>query len=622
MGNLKKAARREPVSVTYPEWLGVSASIGAAARLWSTRAEIVAFAGPSAGLGNPACFSPNTAELEINTEICFGDDVQPDDIRDIDKMSGQVEFPRATGAIFHEAMHARYSLWDLEKAAKELTPREFTALILLEEGRIESHGLKVFPRMSGFLRRMAVDVVVNDQSEIADSSDSVFAGNVALLTLARVDAGSLEEVDVEKIYDLVLERFGADKLAELRELWLTAQAHDRHYDVTDLYPVARRWVEIIDEIAVENGEEKPGDGQPGDEAEGDEAEGDSGSSSSSASGESESTSGRASSSSFQEQMQDALQDAAEESTIGSYDDIADAEQAAEYEESAADRAKNAKDRRSDIQEAAKVFGSGTADVHGTRSYSSLMETRKPTSDERRAAVKVSQLLDKAKYRERSETEISSVIPPGRLRTRAAVQQTALRSKGIMSEVEPWRRTTRKHTDDPTLDIGIMVDISGSMGGAMESMASAAWILSEASRRVQARAAMVYYGNDVFPTLKPGQHLDQVRVWSAPDMTEKFGAAFKALNGALDLTRGSGAKLLVIVSDGEYTGVETVAVQRALTACDASGVGVLWVTPNSYIGAARSHVAGTGAVTTPLKDDVVEFADEIGRAAVRVLEAAR
>ena len=84
---------------------------------------------------------------------------------------------------------------------------------------------------------------------------------------------------------------------------------------------------------------------------------------------------------------------------------------------------------------------------------------------------------------------------------------------------------------------------------MQPMASVAWILSEATRRVQGRAAMVYYGNNVFPTLKPGQHLDRVKVYSAPDMTEKFDKAFKALNGGLNLLNGSGALLLVVVSDG-------------------------------------------------------------------------
>ena len=70
MGNLK-TRKTVPTSTTYPEWLKVSAAIGRAANEWSGRFDIAAFAGPIAGQGNPACYSPHTGELEINSEICF-----------------------------------------------------------------------------------------------------------------------------------------------------------------------------------------------------------------------------------------------------------------------------------------------------------------------------------------------------------------------------------------------------------------------------------------------------------------------------------------------------------------------------------------------------------------------
>ena len=77
-----------------------------------------------------------------------------------------------------------------------------------------------------------------------------------------------------------------------------------------------------------------------------------------------------------------------------------------------------------------------------------------------------------------------MTPPGGLRSRALVQGAALKSKGLLTQTEPWRRTQRKHTDNPQLKVGVMVDISGSMGMAMEPMAVTAWVLSEATKRVQ------------------------------------------------------------------------------------------------------------------------------------------
>jgi hypothetical protein len=238
-------------------------------------------------------------------------------------------------------------------------------------------------------------------------------------------------------------------------------------------------------------------------------------------------------------------------------------------------------------------------------------------------VQLAQLLEKAKYRDRDETEVHSVIPPGRLRTRAAVQGVALKSKGIMTKSEPWRQTKRKHVDDPTLNIGVMVDISGSMGAAMQPMASLAWVLSESVRRVQGRSAMVYFGNDVFPTLKPGQHLDRVRVFTAPDMTEKFDRAFKALDGGLNLLNGSGARMLVVVSDGEYPEPEKNAVRKWIAACEQSGVAVVWLSfPGGYGDpAAVNLLRGTKAALEILNLDLKGSAKVIGTAAVKALSAA-
>lgn len=606
MGNLK-TRKTVPTSTTYPEWLKVSAAIGRAANEWSGRFDIAAFAGPIAGQGNPACYSPHTGELEINSEICFGEGILPVEVETLDELATQFEWPRATGAIFHEAMHARYSLWDIANAHRTLSPEVFNTMLLLEEGRIEKQGLEIFPRMSGFLRTTALEIVLQDLEESADGNSTMFAANVAALSLARVDAGSLEASDVESIREVIAEKFGAETLEKLRELWIRAQDCRNHVDFSELQAIATEWVEIVREAAKENGEEPGSDGQPGEGSGSDE-----GSGTGTGSGE------------FSERLVESIKEAAEEASIGAYGDLADAELSAEYEEISKARSSASSEKKRSEDVASDVFGSGTAEVNGTSSASTISEKRKPTPAERAAAVRIANMIDKAKYRERSETEINDIVPPGRLRSRAAVQAAALKSKGMMSQVDTWRRTVRKHTDDPTLSIGVMVDISGSMGGAMQQMASTAWIMSEAARRAEARAAMVYYGNDVFSTLKPGQHLDQVRVWSAPDMTEKFDKAFKALNGGLGLLHGSGVRMLVIVSDGEYTGPETNSAKHWLARCAEAGVAVIWI-DNSMSGGYSSYGArticnGTKAERIPLESDPTAAAVTIGQAAARALAA--
>jgi hypothetical protein len=195
----------------------------------------------------------------------------------------------------------------------------------------------------------------------------------------------------------------------------------------------------------------------------------------------------------------------------------------------------------------------------------------------------------------------------------------MKAKGIRQQVEAWSRTQRKQTDDPTLNVGVMVDISASMKRAMEPMAITAWVMSEAVHRVQGKCAMVYYGNDAFATLKPGQRLNDVKVYSAKDGTEKFDKAFKALDGSMNLLHGDGARLLVIVSDGYYKGEEKVFAKKWLKECKRNGVAVLWLTfdDGRHV---TPHIAGTDAQLVSIVDgNPVTASAIIGKAAASALE---
>lgn len=590
--------RKTRAEATPVEWLGVGAQVGQLTNVFSGRSDIIAYVGPGAGQGvAPACFTPATAEVEVDVTAAFGSGVLPADIGDIRERATQFEWPIATGAIFHEALHARYSRWDMDAAYKELTPAEFRALILLEEGRIEHNGLTIMPENAGFLRACALRLVLADFAEdIASESDTVAAATLAALSLARVDAGSLEPEDVEAIERTVLTKITREKLDTLRSLWLQAQAHVNHYNAEAMYGLAREWVRIVDEQAEENGDQ-PSQGEqggglmtPGEFGE------------------------------FLGELAEAVEGAADSATIGAYEQLGDQQTTEEWRDEVKSRSAAAREEQEHKQTSSEVFGKGTGPMADSETRSRLIEERAALGPERAAAVKVAAMLEKAKYRERDEVEVHSVLPPGRLRTRAMVQGAALKSKGVMTQTEPWRRTARKHVDDPTLNVGVMVDISGSMSEAMLPMAVTAWVLSEAVRRVQGRAAMVYYGEDVFPTLKPGQHLDKVTVYSAPDATERFDRAFKALDGSLNLLNGTGARLLVVVSDGCYTGQESRLAKSWIERCGKAGVGVLWLA-NDDGRTARSIVGNSKAKLLVNMVDPVTVAGEIGIEAARALTSA-
>jgi hypothetical protein len=313
-----------------------------------------------------------------------------------------------------------------------------------------------------------------------------------------------------------------------------------------------------------------------------------------------------------------LEKSATETELNTSDDLADQERNEKWQDEAKARQEQSKNNNQKQKTSAKVFDKAN-DPKGSGSNSKIQERRSPTSNERASAVKIGQMLEKAKYRERSLHERKSVLPEGRLNARVAVQNAAIRSMGLQATQPAWRKKVRKHTDDPTLRLGVMVDISGSMGSAMDAMATTAWVLGEAGHRIQAKTAMVYYGSGVFPTLRVGQRLAEVSVYTAPDGTEKFDEAWEALDGELRLTGDDGVRMLVIVSDGNYTYAQSQKAVEALTECKRNGVAVLWLTPKDcQPSGARSIIAEAAWGVHLTEMDTDQIAMSVGKSATDAL----
>ena len=592
------------ISRTTPsEWLAVGAKIGELVNDWANRSDLVAYVGERAAIdfGAPALFDPTSAEIEVNTSVAFGY-VDPEDVGDMTERSQQFEFPKASGAILHEALHARFSTWDMREAMRVLSANEYKALHLLEESRIEAFGVRLFPTNRSFLRACALEIVLGDMTEesVTKLTQVRQVAHLLALTYARVSAGVLTPNDVEPVRTIVEATLPTDKLDALRRIWLEFQHLDARTGEARMLELAREWERVVSETSEEAGEPQQGD---------DSGEGESGGTSSGTmSGALEA---------LAEAIREALGEAQENAELGAMEEGAEQQTKEDFQEVASQQQNHASERRDHKNVASKVFSNSSGASTG-KTHSYIKESRPATAEERVSAVRIGQALDKAKYRDRVRIESHSATPPGRLRTRALVQGNALRERGVMLDTEPWNRVQRKHTDDPNLTIGVMVDISGSMRRAMEPMASAAWILSEATRRVQGKVAMVYYGEDVFATLKAGQHLDKVNVYTAQDNTEKFDKAFQALDGGLNLLNGSGARLLVVVSDGHYTHEEEAKAKKWLARCDREGVAVLWLGAGTYGVHGEAYCSAPSASYVQLGEDVTQASDAIGKSAQEAL----
>jgi len=595
---------------TPKEWLSLGATIGKLANEWSERDDLVAYIGPGAGGEAPACYKPELAEIEVSVAAAFGPFVTPTQVGDLSTRKAQYEWARATGAVYHEAFHARFSKWSIPATLEDLKDERavFDAMMLLEEGRIEAHGVRVLPRCKPFLRRCAMDIVLAD-IDLTRLTSVREVGNLVGLVHARVEAGVLSEYDVAPLLDVIDPIIGEDRVERLREIAAEFQAHADDTDVTSLYPLAREWVRLLSDAAEERGE-KPEQGE-GSEGEGGGSKGEEG----------EEGSEGAPGGLTEEEIQaviDAFHEAADAVEARADRALDDQQEDEVWAEKVIDARAGHAEKEGNAKVAARVFGRPKEEgLGGTRSR--LIDTRAPKPAERRAAVIVARELDRAKYRERSVTKVRSEVPPGRLKTRAVVAAAGARAAGVMNpNTEPWQRKQRKHTDEPTLTVGQIVDVSGSMGAAMEPCAVSSFVMSEACKRIQARTASVYYGQSAFPTLKPGQYLTEVQVWSAPDGTERFNDAFRAIDGALNLLHGDGARILTVTSDGCYTGEEIRAASAAMKRCEEAGVVVIWYVPDGSTSYARDICKKRKNVRIVTGTDPEKLALSIGQAAVEAL----
>jgi hypothetical protein len=572
---------------TPSDWLGVGYEITQLVNTWSDRTDLVALLGTEAGKGAPACFLPALAEIEVNTKEAFGEITTPSMIDDLTKRKNQYEFAKAVGAIRHEAYHAKFSAWDIPLAGKTLKQDEFEALMLLEEGRIEAWGIKTHPDAKVFLRASAMGLIIDEAKEVFSEQSTIrSASSLVGLCHARIIAGSLDELQAFDLLDKVNGILGSDLVMKLKEIIYQFQDHAIHTDISACYPLAIEWARLVREKAEEAGEQPTKEQQEA----------------------------------FAEMMSEMLGEMSESVSISNANELQDQKRSEDMKESATAKANTSKEQKKNEEIARQVFSKSSGPGQAS-TRSQLVEKRSPNGQERNSAVKIAKALERAKYRERGAIEIGSIVPPGKLNTRKIIQAKALEQKGIFTQPKAFSKKVRKHTDEPELSVGVMVDISGSMSSAMNPMASTAWIMSEAVRRVQGRCAMVYYGSDVFPTLKAGQRLKEVNVYSAPDGTEKFDRAFRALDGALNLLNGEGARLLVVVSDGHYTNEEMESAKAWVARCSKNGVAVLWL-PIGDNGATAKHIcAGANAQVVENITDPSLSAQIIGKNAEKVLSTA-
>ena len=596
-------------ATTSLEWLKVCSQIGRFVNDLSWRSDLAVYGGEDSAEGRAvAAFYSEIAEIEVNLPKAFGEFTPAEFVGDIRDKTTQYEFPMATGILYHEALHARHTNWDISRLVEALDNLESQAFMLLEESRIEAKGIKERPEFRHFLRTSALEMALEgvDESALAGLGGDVWqTATLAGLSISRVDSGVLEVADISEIYAEVVSVLGKDLFDNLRKVWIEFQSLGIP-QIERAIELAKAWVELLRQADPEGEPEAGGVGNAFEESEDSEGEG-------------EGESGKGEMSETMKKMMSKLAESAERTEANASDSLGDQETKEKWDEESKSRQSQAKLTNQRKAQAKEVFHKEHNQEGGNGSGSRVDTRRQPTGGERASAVTIAKALEKAKYRERSVHIRKTQMPQGKLIARNLIQNRAVESMGMRGELPTWKSKSRKHTDDPTLRLGVMVDISGSMGMAMNAMGTTAWVLSEAGRRIQAETAMIYYGSGIFPTLKRGQRLSEVTIYTAPDGTEMFAEAFEALDGELSLTFGDGVRILVIVSDGNYTPAQTERATQILRECKQNGVAVLWITPKGCYSYGAKRIISESAWGVHLDEmDTEQIALLVGKSASEAL----
>lgn len=578
--------RTEHIRSTPDEWLPFGAAVADLVNEWACKPanSILAFVGKGAGAGHAACYDPELEEVQLDVDRCFGEGYDPELLGDFRDPAVRLDWLSVEGALRHEASHARVSLWHnqdcwdgINDSGSELPGFEYELVSCFEEIRIEKAALDLDAAGRPALRASALEFVVSElEAErkkaakealeppvdaegnplpptvdpLDPSRGMLSLSRLLILVTARVDAGVLEPDDAKLVADGARAVLGDKCVDRLRALWKQAMAHRVDHRWEPLWDLARGWVAVLKEegqdpstapagvtdlLIVLLGDGNAEGGTPGE-----------------------------------------LPEAARVVVIDATKEANDLEVQVAAEAARREREDEAKEARKAQTMSVQVFDK-PAGPHGTGSRSSLIEEREPSQNEKAAASVLATALESAQYREKQIVTRSSAVPPGRLRSRGAMANAAARSQGRMAIADPFTQRARKWVDEPTLSVGVMVDISGSMSRVMKEMGSISWVLPEAVNRVDGEFAMVYFGSGVFSPSR--EHSPKtVKVFSASDGTEEFESGMLALQGKLELFGGSGARILVVVSDLIHRYDQLEAEKHWFSRLIDDGVTVLVVSP--------------------------------------------
>jgi len=488
--------------------------------------------------------------IEINANYLPGN-VTPQSMHPETRKDRQ-RYPVIWGILTHEAAHAHYTRWldeiDRRQRKGEITAEQTHhagAAVLLEETRIEAKHLKYRPQDQMWLQASGTKIAQEEisrqiqthrQQHPGEPIPKHAVGRAAALVLARIDAGTVTPDENTLIVQQLVNDTFRDDAGTLRRIWLDAQ-HTDDDDVDRMLALGREWYELTGD----DGDDEdiillwlPGNSES--------------------------------------ELEKALRQAADSAVREASGEAARDRRKARLAVLLSDRDRETQAAGEAVRQSRRIFA-GTGDNYDNP----VTGYRPPTARETSLARVTRRLLEAAYTPDRAITTVTSPLPPGRLSTRAMMQREAQEKMGLPLTAEPFTRRDRRHVPTPPLKVGIIQDVSGSQQSAATAAVSGAWSLARATSMItDAQVAMVSFGDAVHQIISPYQVLGGVPILNTEHGTWFFAEALQAVEGALDLTRGGAARLVVILTDGALSSYDLAHRDELLSRLGKAGVKILWM----------------------------------------------
>lgn len=526
----KKVAATVSPAAAGQDWAQLSEHYTELAEARSPRKDLNVICAPEAALGHPGYYMPATARIALDGKIL---PASPENL-DTDNQEHFSALSALQGVFVHELGHAVHT----DSMREAIEGEEAKASTLLEEIRMEARTIEDRDKDAVWLRAASQQLILKGEMGQAAPQTKAQAAQIAVLTEGRVAAGSLKPEDVTDVSKVLDQIFEPEERKELQEI-LQGAVEVRDGECEKMTDLGKRLRELAGEPQGGAGFGQGGEG--GEE-----------------------------SAALSPEQAEALSEAAQAAADNAASEAA-TELVHDAEGAQVDQAVEGVDEKEGGDEPNQRGGLGAPS--GEAMHATLREADKP---ERRARLKLSELLKRARFRDRDKTKIRSQIPPGRLKVREAVRGSAEQAMGRMPTAKPWRKTRRRQVDQPKLRVGVVVDVSGSMDSVIPTVSSTMWVVANAVHDAGGKAAGYSFGdswNTVVDADKPPR---QVTSFGHGGGTMNPGYAIQQADQDLDLSF-PGPRILVIVSDGAWASTTSGDLaDQELERLMALGVAVLLV----------------------------------------------